>query len=218
MRRLPRLKRRRASASLEGAMALPVFLVLFGAVSQVMITAQSRMHLEHAAYAAARAALVHMCPPFNLVEKLKSGSIPDLRPTDCELNESARNSVAQRKAEDAARWALIAAAPTTGHAAGRGCDRVPAAEEILTGGDHIQGRSQAAINALCYVHEPGNVTVTVGWDQNLMSQLLGETDVPMRATVTFRFPLSTPFRRFIYDAKRGDGTYWKEGTATVTLL
>ena len=47
-------KKRRGSAGIEALMALPVMLVLFGAVSQVLITSQSRVHLEQAAYAAAR--------------------------------------------------------------------------------------------------------------------------------------------------------------------
>jgi len=70
--RLPR-PRRRGSAGLEAALALPIMLILFGAVSQVMITAQSRVHLEQAAHAAARSAMVHLCPPFDFVDRLNSG-------------------------------------------------------------------------------------------------------------------------------------------------
>ncbi len=211
-------KRRRGAVGIEGAMALPVFLVLFGAVSQVMITGQSRVHLEQAAYAAARSALVHKCPPFNIVARLRTG-IGGLLPTECDKHKSRLDRIAQQKAEDAARWALIAAAPTTGMARGRGCPDAPlAGEQILTGSNRIQGRDQAARNALCYVYEPGNVTVTLQWEQSLMSQIRGDTDVPITAEVEFLYPLSTPFRRFIYDQKRGDGTYWKRGSATVTLL
>ncbi|MEP0564959.1 MAG: hypothetical protein ABJC64_11190, partial [Paracoccaceae bacterium] len=46
--------------------------------------------------------------------------------------------------------------------------------------------------------------------------------VPIRATVHFRYPLSTPFRRFLMNqgisGKRGDGTYWRESSATVVLI
>lgn len=210
-------KRRRGSVGIEAAMALPAVLVLFGAVSQVMITAQSRMHLEQAAYAAARSALVHKCPPFNIVAALKS-PVAALRLTECRKNRSGLDAIAQRKAEDAARWALIAAAPTTGHAMGRGCDQVKAGEEILTGSDKVMGRDQAVKNAMCYVFEPGNVTVTLEWQETLRTKLTGQTDVPIRATVEFLYPLSTPFRRFVYDEKRGDGTYLKRGSAAVTLL
>lgn len=213
----PFLRCRRGSVAIEAAMAIPAMLILFSAISQVMITAQARVHLEQAAYAAARSALVYKCPDLNLVDLLRS-SVSVLRPTECMRNRAALDREAQRRAEDAARWALIAAAPTSGSAGARGCDRVPAAVELMTGRDQIMGRNQAVENAICYVFEPGNVTVTLEWDRSLLAQLSGRTDVPITATVTFNFPLSTPFRRFVHDGKRGDGTYYKTGTATVTLL
>jgi len=198
-------------------MALPVMLVLFGAVAQVLITAQSRVHLEQAAYAAARAALVHKCPPFDLLARLAT-SPAGLLPGDCDTRRPELDRIALARATDAARWALVAAAPTDGSAAGRGCDTVPAAEDVLTGGDRILGRSDAAINALCYVFEPGNVTVDIEWVSPQGFGFASSDEHPIRATVEFRFPLSTPFRRFVHDGKRGDGTYWKSGTATVVLL
>lgn len=199
-------------------MALPIMLVLFGAVSQVMITAQSRVHLEQAAHAAARAALVHLCPPFDFVDRLNSG-IVGLRPTQCDRDRSRLDALARRKAGDAARWALVAAAPTTGAATGRGCPDVPReAVEALTGSDRVAGRTRAVENALCYVYEAGNVTVELEWQEGAFALVDGQTDVPIRATVGFRFPLSTPFRRFVRDGERGDGTYWKYAEASVTLL
>ena len=124
----------------------------------------------------------------------------------------------ERKAEDAARWALVAAAPTTGAAEARGCNLPEAGLELLTRSDMIAGRNQAARNALCYVFEPGNVRVDITWDGGGFLDPNVRSKVPVRAEVTFRYPLSTPFRRFIYDGKREDGTYWKTGSATVTLL
>lgn len=211
------LKCRRGSVAIEGAMAIPAMLILFSAISQVMITAQARVHLEQAAYAAARSALVFKCPDINLVDLVRS-SVSIRRPTECMLKRASLNREAQRRAEDAARWALIAAAPTSASAGARGCPDVSAAVELMTGRDQIMGRNQAVENAICYVFEPGNVTVKLDWDQSLMAQLSGRTDVPITATVTFKFPLSTPFRRFVYDGKRGDGTYFKTASATVTLL
>lgn len=210
-------RKRRGSAGLEGMMALPAMLVLLGAVGQVMITSQQRVHLEQAAYAAARAALVHQCPPRHALMRLRTPGMPSALP-ECLTRRTELDAIAQDRAEDAARWALIAAAPTTGAAAGRGCDRVPAAEQILTEGDNIEGRDQAAINAICYVFEPENVTVDIEWVEDMGTLLSGTAELPIRATVTYRFPLSTPFRRFVREGERGDGTYWRSGTATVTLL
>ena len=213
---IPFGKRRRGSAGIEALMALPVMLVLFGAVSQVLITSQSRVHLEQAAYAAARSALVHMCPSRRtLMETWTSARVLQ---HECFRDPSRRNSAAQQKAEDAARWALVAAAPTTRAATARGCNLPEAGFELLTRTDMVAGRDQAVRNALCYVFEPGNVAVEITWVGGGLFDPNVRTKVPVRAEVTFRYPLSTPFRRFIYDGKRADGTYWKTGTATVTLL
>lgn len=209
-------KRRRGSVGLEAAMALPVVMVLFGAVSQVLITSQSRVHLEQAAYAAARSALAYKCPPRTL-------SINSAR-TECFMpsQRSSLDALAQRKAEDAARWALIAAAPTTGAALARGCTVPEAGFEAMTSGNRIAGRDGALRNALCYVQEPANVRVELEWLTTGGLPISLTERVPIRATVHFRFPLSTPFRRFINadgnGGTRGDGTYWRQGTATVVLL
>ena len=198
-------------------MILPAVLVLFGAVAQVLITSQSRVHLEQAAYAAARSALAYKCPPMNIIATLRS-SFATAVASECQHRRSQLDAIALERATDAARWALIAASSTTGSASGRGCDRIPAAEDLITGPGKIMGRDSAALNALCYAFEPGNVTVELEWQETLLTQITGRTNVPIRATVTFKYPLSTPFRRFVYDGKRGDGTYWKTGSASVTLL
>lgn len=195
-------------------MALPVMMVIFGAVAQVLITSQSRVHLEQAAYAAARSALAYKCPPPTL-------SISSLR-TECARNRSALDAIAQRKAEDAARWALVAAAPTTGAASARGCTVPEAGVEVMTGGNRIAGRDTALRNALCYVQEPANLRVELEWVTTGGLPISLSERVPIRATVHYRYPLSTPFRRFLMNdgisGKRGDGTYWRESSATVVLL
>ncbi len=203
-------RKRRASAALEAMLVLPVILVLFGAVSQVMITSQARLQVENAAYAAARSALVHKCPPFDLNALLKS-PISKLRSATC--------TDKPQKWQDAARWALVSASSTTGYANGRGCPDIVAARQILDGSGKIKGYEGAASNAICYAFEPGNVIVEPPvWKTGFLSQLSGQTSVPIEVTVRFKYPLSTPFRRFIYEGKRGDGTYWRWGEATVTLL
>ena len=207
-------KRRRGSVGLEGVMVLPVVMVLFGAVAQVLITSQSRVHLEQAAYAAARSALAYKCPPQTL-------SINSLR-TECFRSRSSLDAIAQSKAEDAARWALVAAAPTTSAAFARGCAVPEAGVEIMTGGNRIAGRDTALRNALCYVQEPANLRVELEWVTTLGLPISLSERVPIRATVHFRYPLSTPFRRFLMNdgisGKRGDGTYWRQSSATVVLL
>jgi hypothetical protein len=75
---------------------------------------------------------------------------------------------------------------------------------------------------MCYVFAPGNVTVELEWQPRSGFAFSTPDRLPIRATVTFRYPLSTPFRRFLImdgtAGQRGDGTYWREGSASVTLL
>ncbi len=187
----PLLTKRRAAISLEAVMVLPVFLVLFGAVAQIMITAQGRMFVEQAAYAAARSALVHMC-----------------RPTEPFCTQDAQ------KWEDAARWALVPASATQG---GSSCPTITAGQQILSTDNRIAGRDQAAHNALCYAFNPTNIEVTVAWDYVSRAALTDPDNLPVKATVRFKLPLNTPFRKFVEDGKT-NGVYWRWGEATVVLL
>lgn len=202
-------RRRRGMVSIEAMLALPVLLVVFGAVAQTTILTQSRIHMEQAAYAAARAALVYKCPPFNLIEAFRS-PVAALRAGDCQDQP--------QRWEDAARWALVAAAPTTGYAEGRGCPDIRAGRELIMGTGAVDGLDAAVRNALCYAYEPGNVEVTVEWQQSFLQRVRGADRLPIKATVRFRYSLSTPFRRFVADGRRADGTYWRWGEASVVLL
>ena len=184
-------RRRRGAVALEAVLILPTILVVFGAVAQIMITAQGRMFVEQAAYAAARSALVHMC-----------------RPTD--LNCTSQ----PQKWEDAARWALVPASSTTG---GGSCPAITAGQQILTADNRIAGRDTAAQNALCYAFSPGNTEVTVDWAYGAWNPLSGPDNIPVRARVRFKLPLSTPFRKFVEDGVTND-IYWRWGEATVVLL
>lgn len=190
-------------------MALPVVLATFGAVAQVMLTAQARVQVEQAAYAAARSALVHKCPPVDYLKALTS-PIATVRSLDC--------TDQPQKWEDAARWALVAAGSPNSFAQGRGCPTITAGYELLQGSGQLDGYDAAAQAAMCYAYEPDNLQVTAAWDVNLIDALLGSTRAPIVVTVTFKYPLSTPFRRFIDSGKRGDGTYYREESVTVKLL
>lgn len=205
-------RRRKGAVSIEAMLAVPTLLVLFSGVTQTMLMAQNRLYLEQAAYAAARSALVHKCPPVNFAEALQSpvSGLQGLFAGTCQDDP--------RKWEDAARWALIGAAPSSAFAKGRNtCPDLPAARDVVDRGSLDPGLGEAFLNRVCYAYEPGNVTVEVEWETDITATF-GITTPPIRATVTYRYPLTTPFRRFIDDGQRGDGSYWREGTATVVLL
>lgn len=210
---LGRLARRRRSGavSIEAMLALPALLVIFSGVTQTMLMAQNRVYLEQAAYAAARSALVHKCPPFDFAAALQSPIAA--------INAAARSHCTDEpgKWEDAARWALISAAPSSAFAQGRGaCPRLPAAEQIATASALGGGLTEAFMNRVCYAFEPGNVEVEVAWQSGVFTTF-GVTTPPIEATVTYRYPLTTPFRRFLGDGRHSDGSYWREGSATVVL-
>ncbi len=185
------LTKRRGSITMEGVLTLPVTLVLFGAVAQVLVTSQGRMFVEQAAYAAARSALVHMC-----------------RPTEPFCTEN------PGKWEDAARWALVPAAATQG---GASCPTITAGQQILTADNRIAGRDTAAFNALCYAFDPANTDVTVEWVYASRASLTGPDNFPVRATVKFKLPLTSPFKKFVADGET-NGVSWRWGEATVVLL
>lgn len=195
--------------TIEAVLVLPVLLILFGAVAQVMIIGQARLYVEQAAYAAARSAMVYKCPPFDPLQAFRS-PIAAIKGFQC--------SDQPQKWLDAARWSLVAASSPSGFAPARGtCPQIRAGEQvILAANSAVPGAAVA--NSLCYAFEPGNVEVTVEWVKTGINKFLPGTSPAMRATVRFKYPLSTPFRRFINDGKRGDGTYWRWGEATVVLL
>jgi hypothetical protein len=204
-------RRRRGALSLEAMLALPALLVIFSAVAQSMLIAQNRVYLEQAAYAAARSALVHKCPPFDYTALLRS-------PVAALGALTGSCTDAPRKWEDAARWSLIGAAPSSAFSRGRGaCPDLPAARAVVAHSALSDGLAEPFLNRVCYAYEPGNVTVDVAWKTSPMDAVMGAARPPIEATVTYRYPLTTPFRRFLDDGRRADGSYWREGSATVVL-
>ncbi len=204
-------RRRRGAIGLEAILIFPAMLVLFGAVTQVMILAQTRTYVEMAAYAAARSAMVHRCPEPSVMEALNTPFAAFVKYNCVDTAEK------QRKIEDAARWSLVAASPTSAAAKGRGCPNVSAGVQMARASGKLGGFDAALSNAICYAYQSPNVTVEADWDMSLITQIKGGDAIPMRAKVSYRAQLSTPFRRFIFTGKRGDGTYWRLIEAEVVL-
>lgn len=204
-------RRRRGAIGIEAVLIFPAMMIVFGALAQVMILAQTRTYVEMAAYSAARSAMVYRCPPPKVLEALTSpfAQIASLKCVD--------DAAKQSKIEDAARWALVAASPTSKFAKGRGCPNIIAGHQLAKASGKLNGLDSALQNAICYAYQADNVTVTANWDTTALTSILGGDSIPMRAKVSYKAQLSTPFRRFIYDTKRADGTYWKLIEAEVVL-
>lgn len=202
-------RRRRGSVAIEAAVLFPMLILLFGGFGQYMAFAKARNHAEFAAYAAARSALVHMCEPLSLTD-IWASPVSGLASLTCDEEPS--------RWEDAARWALIPAAPASAQARARGgCAHVPAAVEALRGADLEPSLEGAFANRLCYVFEPGNVEVDVRWRQDLMVLAGAEAYPIVEATVRFRYQIHAPIAQWFSEARRGDGTTWRMGEATVVL-
>jgi Flp pilus assembly protein TadG len=207
-------RRRRGSVSLEAVLAFPVMMVVFGAIAQIMLLAQARLYVEQAAYAAARSALVHKCRPVDPRFAIKY-------PLSAAIMATCQDK--PQMWENAASWALVGAAPSSN----RGCSTAPqAAIEVFNATGPVRSHLTTALtNRLCYAFNNANVTVTVEWldfvdwplAPNTPVRLLNNDAAPIKATVEFKYPLTTPFRLFISDGKDGDHHYYM-GSATVVLL
>ena len=205
------MKEDRGAVAIEAVLILPIMLMVAAVVAELFIASQRRVAVEAAAYAAARSALVHKCPPFQIggpfdtVTSLASGSCSDN----------------PRKWTDAARWALISSAPGSRHAVSRGqCQTIAAAQEALRAAGLRGDLTQAARNRICYAYEPGNVKVDVDWHFGVMDAAYTAgfaKTLAIKATVTYRYPTASPVRKLISDGRRADGTRWYEKSATVVI-
>lgn len=201
---------RSGSVSLEFALLLPVVIFIFGILAQYLSLSQSRIYVHQAAYAAARSALVHKCLPTEYISAL-SNPFSALAGATCQDNP--------QKWQDAARWHLVGAAPTSEFAQARKqCSSLDAAQSLMAATPMPAHLHDAFDARLCYAFEPENVEVTVSWEGSVTGVVQRNTRPSIRATVRFRYPLTTPIGMFLSDGTRGDGTRWKWGEATVVLL
>ncbi|MEO0747715.1 MAG: hypothetical protein AAFZ10_04985 [Pseudomonadota bacterium] len=201
----------RGAVAIEAVLILPIMLMVAAVVAELFIASQRRVAVEAAAFAAARAALVHKCPPFQVGSPFET--VTSLAGSAC--------SDKPQKWTDAARWALISSAPGSEHAVSRGqCQTIAAAQEALRAAGLRGDLTQAARNRICYAYEPGNVQVDVDWHFGAMDVAYTAgfaKTLAIKATVTYRYPTASPVRKLISDGRRSDGTHWYEKSATVVI-
>ena len=199
------------SVAIEAVLVLPILLVLFAIAAELFLISQRRVTVEHAAYAAARAAMVHKCPQEGVYSLI--GGIGGLFGEACQDQPE--------KWENAARWALVAASAGSPHALSRGqCPDVPAAIRAMNEAGLRSGLSQGNKNRICYAFEPENVAVEVEWQLSPFDYawLFNRPKAhAIAARVTFRYPVASPVGRLLADGQRADGTSWIERSAEVVL-
>lgn len=204
-----------AVALIEFVMLLPVLLLLTGVVVQFLILAQTSLYLHQAAYAAARSARVHKCPPTSL-----SGALGN--PTEGMMRALLENCREHGEPwEVAARVALIPASQSSADSEARqgGRCNFPEALIELSMGSPVRPSLEKAVRAkACYAFEPENVGVEVAWQTDLLGTFTTDGPPPIKAVVEFRLPIATPSGMIFAHGKRPDGTRYRLGKAEVTLL
>ncbi|MEM1267691.1 MAG: hypothetical protein AAGI50_16925 [Pseudomonadota bacterium] len=200
-----RLKWRAGSVALEGALVLPVALLLFAAAAQYHAFASARVFTEQAAYAAAQSALVYLCP-----EPAERSPGAVLGALDCD-DEAERW-------RNAARWALVPAAPSSGQGGfGSDCDASAPGSDALAAAGLPGSYDPALRNRLCYVHGAGTVEVEAVWIDTPTARPGDPVFRAVRATVRFQAPITAPIGRLFSDGQHADGLPWAWSTAEVVL-
>jgi Flp pilus assembly pilin Flp len=197
-------------------LAIPAIIIVMALV-QTAILARATVVMESAAYAAARSALVHKCQP---ISPFAGGG--DLFSSAGSLWGALRcnESDAQDQALRAARLAVIPISSSSRQSRARQgqCPHPDAAVAFIVGSGVRDSLREAVDEMACYAFEDGNVTVQVRWATLVPGLSITSALPPIEATVTFRMPVFMPVRGVFSDGRRGDGTHYREISATVTLL
>lgn len=206
---------RGAAAAMDFVFILPIGIFFISMIIQVLMLAHQSIVIHHAAFKAARSALVVKCSPPS-VQRLGLEEIID----NLTCDQSERDVIIRRAA-------LIAALPAAS-SSNTVRDRVTCNAQNVR--DLTQGivamslgygapqfLQQALENRVCYVLEPGNLRVTSKW---LETGYVTEGLPPVEVTLIYRHPLTAPIGSWLLASKggrRGDGSRWREGIATVVL-
>lgn len=187
-------------------------IILSMCVVQYMLFANASIVMQSAAHAAARSAMVHSCPPENILrvlDNVASVFVDTCTPNDAEIL-------------NAARIALIPISPSSLKSKQRQdgeCGFPEALSKIMLGSMRDSDNMKKALeNKACYAFEPNNVRVTTEWDDLIGGYTLGKKMPPVTAKVTYRLPVLSPVRMIFSNGSRDDGTRYREHTVKVVFL
>jgi hypothetical protein len=196
-------------------LAFPLLILTLALIQQARV-AQAVVATEHAAYAAARSALVHSCRPIpalggetSVIGAVKSfwgsGGCAEPRTTD-----------GSTPWDVAARMALIPISPSREGAGA--CAYPDAAIDMAERGPVGASLADALHHKACYAFAPANVRVELEF-LSAFGPISGvKTMPPIRATVTYRMPVYGPVRGLFADGTRGDASHYRVVRARVDLL
>lgn len=206
---------RGAASALDFVFVLPIGMLFISLIVQFLNLAQQSIVLHHAAFKAARSALVNKCSPPS-IQRLGFEEV--FTSFACDFGEG------EALIERAAQIGAIPAAPASSYVRHRfdcASDRVQTLTDSMipmaVGYGAPPTLARAMENRICYVVEPGNLNVSSSW---LVTGYLTEGLPPVEVTLTYRHPLTAPIGNWLLatdGGRRNDGTRWREGTASVIL-
>jgi hypothetical protein len=205
-----------STAPLEFVLLSIPMIILSFCVVQFMLMAQASIVMQHAAYAAARSAIVHKCPPFSL-QSANGGLFGVAKAVWGGCTDTAEK---KKQWENAARIALIPISASNGKSEARqsGCAHPEALVKLMHDAAGTQRLDETLKAKACYAFEPDNVRVETEWVGLVPGVTFAKTIPPLKATVKFRLPLLTPTRMIFNSGERGDNTFYWQGEAEVVLL
>lgn len=204
---------RGAAVAVDFVLTAPIALAVVLLMIQFLLLLQGNVFVHYAAYCAARSARVYAwdsdTPLARIGERIGLEHLIDTR-------------ALERRAAQAARYALIAASPAQAVPAAAS-DELPesalAAIAAASGGEVAR---DVYLHKARYAFDPANSTVHLRVDYGAgLGMLAGAIDLPaawpIAAEVTFRYHLVIPFGR-VFGTARGDGHYYYPMRAEVSLL
>ena len=198
------------AVAMDLVLVTPIFMFFMLVILQWAFLMKDMLLVQQAAYSAARSAKVHLCPGLGsgagLLKMRVLGSLP------CTDD--------RQKAEDAARYVLLAAAPMSLSLRCEGaCSPPSQAIQALARGTGTDRNMPAWQAEARYAFDPANVSVEV--ELLPLAQARAGEDNPgeqsARAKVSFRHVLLPWMEALFGDGRRSDGTAYAILVAEVQL-
>ena len=226
LKKLHQCQRGSASA-VDFVMVMPFFMVVIAIIVQLTIIVNTSLIVHYAAYSAARSARVWAWDMDNLLLEKLYDELP--------VGQAAlkfQQSRAQKSAERAAKYVLIAASPTsTRLQTNPNQNQLPDKALKLIAEKTNKSKREAVLKRKAnYAYDSNNVKVEVKRAvEDIADDLLENatysldylqsgTAWPIKAKVEYRMYLSVPIASLIGEKNAGDGRYYKWIDAEVTLL
>jgi hypothetical protein len=203
---------RGAAAAVDFVLTLPFFLTVVLLSVQFAVLLNASMIVHYSAFAAARSARVWVVESTADNLNLLGDPIPDSTPFG-DLNPFGTPFVSQearQRAEDAARFALIAASPADPEIRSSGGTPPQGVLAQMAAAGDLPDRSDALLQKARYAFDPRNSSVEI--EHSILAR-----SAEVTATVVFHQPCGILIGR-VFGTDRGDGVYYTPITAEVTLL